>query len=116
MKRLAFILTCLVIASPAGAEGLTGNVLYEACTDRDNAANQTICQTWMAGFTSGIFGAQAEAHRRSLTAVTCLPNEITPGQTRLIVEKFMKDNPKLLHHPADAIAFVALSEAFPCNK
>jgi Rap1a immunity proteins len=117
MKRLAFILTCLVIACPAGAEeGLTGNVLYDACNDRDNLTNQTFCNMWILGFSTGFFDAQAEAHRQKLTAVSCLPNGITGEQARLIVEEFMKDNPKLLHHPADVIAFAALNAAFPCKK
>ena len=106
----AFMVSCL---SAANAGDFTGMQLRELCTAGSDAPEQNICRTWISGYQAGLFAAQtiAKAHR-----VTCLPRGFTGDQAWLIVEKFMKDHPNILHGRADVIAFVALSEAFPCGS
>jgi hypothetical protein len=60
----------------------------------------------------GLFAAQATAKQQR---VTCLPSGSTGEQAVLIVRKFLKDSPQVLHQPADVLAFVALTRAFPCT-
>jgi hypothetical protein len=111
MKGFAFILVCLVIACPAKAD-FTGADLQSACTD-----NQDLCDFWLTGFVSGMFGSQAVAQQGKLTPVSCFPEGgITLHQARLIVEKYMRDHPEHLHSSAQDVVFAALELEFPCNR
>ena len=110
-ERFVFVLICLVIAWSAKAD-FTGADLQSACTD-----NQDLCDFWLTGFMSGMFGPQTTAQQGNVTPVSCLPEEgITPYQARVIVEKYMHDQPDNLHLSAQAIVFAAFGEAYPCNK
>jgi hypothetical protein len=105
MKKLVFILACLVIACPAKAD-FTGADLQSACTD-----NQDICDFWITSSLLGAFGSQTNAG-----LVSCPPAGTTPTQARLIVEKYMHDHPESLHLPAQDIVFAASQLSFPCIK
>ena len=110
MKKVVFILACLLIACPAKAD-FTGADLKSACTD-----NQDICDFWITSFLLRAFGSQAIAQQGNLTVVSCPPAGTTPTQARLIVEKYMQDHPENLHLPAQDIVFAAAGLAFPCKK
>jgi Rap1a immunity proteins len=108
------LLIGFLVASPAYA-GMTGSTLYAACNTRTEHG-ETTCSLWMSGFGSGMYSAQRLAHRNHLPAVTCFPDEISGTEVRAVVEKFMRDNPALLHFDADVLATTALGDAFPCPK
>jgi len=110
MKRLVFILVCLVIACPAKAD-FTGADLHSICTD-----NQDLCDFWITGFMSGMFGSQATAQKENVTPVSCLPGGMTESEARIIVEKYMRDHPERLHLSARDTVFTAFNLAFPCNR
>jgi hypothetical protein len=110
MKRLVFILVCLVIAGPAKAD-FTGADLHSVCTD-----NQDLCDFWITGFMSGMFGSQTTAQKGNVTPVICLPGGTTNYRARLIVENYMRDHPESLRLPARAVVFAAFGLAFPCTK
>lgn len=46
----------------------------------------------------------------------CLPPDIIIGQIALIVSKYLKTHPELLHETAFILIFRALDESFPCKK
>jgi len=104
MKKVLFILACLVIACPAKAD-FTGADLQSACTN-----NQDICDFWITSFLLGAFGSQANAQ------ISCPPGGTTRTQARLIIENYMRDHPEQLHSPAQDIVFAAAQLAFPCTK
>src|SRR6516165_1452237 len=110
MKKLVFILACLVIACPAKAD-FTGADLQSACTD-----NQDICDFWITSFLLGAFGSQAIAMQGNFAPISCSPGGTTRTQARFIVEKYMHDHPENLHLPAQDIVFAAAEQAFPCTK
>jgi hypothetical protein len=128
MKRLLFVLICLLIASPTHAQSdnpeMTGQFLYQLCNDKSELS-QGECSSWIYGFARGMGVAQLYADKQHLTPpgarrptgspTTCLSDELTGTQARLIIEKFMRDHPELLHHLAAGIAGAALVQAFPCN-
>ncbi len=66
---------------------------------------------WISGFEAGLFAAQ---HAAGMNMSVCLPEGITGEQAILIIEKFMKENPKILNMGADVVAHFALWQAFPC--
>ena len=110
MKKVVFILTCLLIACRAKAD-FTGADLQSACTD-----NQDICDFWITSFLLGAFGSQAVSQQGNFTPIGCPPAGTTRFQARLIVEKYMQDHPENLHLPAKDIVFAAAELAFPCTK
>ena len=110
MKKLVFILACLVIACPAKAD-FTGADLQSACTD-----NQDICDFWITSSLLGAFGSQTNAQQGNFSPLGCPPGGTTRAQARLIVEKYMHDHPKDLHLPARDIVFAASQQVFPCPE
>ena len=44
----------------------------------------------------------------------CIPLSVPPDQSRLVVIKWLKDNPKQLGQPASLLAFAALRNTYPC--
>jgi hypothetical protein len=110
MKRVLFILACLVIACPAKAD-FTGADLQSACTD-----NQDICDFWITSFLLGAFGSQTNTQQRNFAQVSCPPGGTMRAIARLIVENYMRDHPEQLHLPAQDIVFAAAQLAFPCTK
>ena len=110
MKKVVFILACLVIACPAKAD-FTGADLQSACTD-----NQDICDFWITSFLLGAFGSQGIAQQGNFSPVGCPPGGVTASQARLIVENYMHDHPENLHLPAQDVVLAASALAFPCNK
>jgi hypothetical protein len=110
MKKVVFILACLVISCPAKAD-FTGADLQSACTD-----NQDICDFWITSALLGAFGSQTNAQQGNFSPAGCPPGGITPSQARLIVEKYMRDHPEDLHLPAQEIVSAASRQEFPCTK
>ena len=110
MKKVVFILACLVIACRAKAD-FTGADLQSACTD-----NQDICDFWMTSFLLGAFGSQAVSQQGNFTPIGCPPAGTTRFQARLIVEKYMQDHPDDLHLPAQDIVSAASRLVFPCTR
>ena len=111
MKKVLFILACLVIASPAKAD-FTGADLQSACTD-----NQDICDFWITSFLLGAFGSQASPSQQgNFMSAGCPPRDITRYQARLILENYMHDHPENLHLPPQDVVLAASALAFPCNK
>jgi hypothetical protein len=116
MKRLIFILMCLVLAYPAKAQNpeLTAQNLYDMCSDNSQHA-KTLCETWIYGFARGMQFSEQVQKSKHLSPVTCLSEKLTGEQARLIIEKYMRDHPERLHFPAAIIAGFALDFAFPCK-
>jgi hypothetical protein len=46
----------------------------------------------------------------------CVPNDISLGQTQLIVRDYLAAHPKKLHSAASFLVTAALSEAFGCHR
>ena len=110
MKKVVFILACLVIACPAESD-FTGAELQSTCSN-----NQDICDFWITSSLLGAFGSQTVSQQENFSPVGCPPAGTTPTQARTIVENYMHDHPENLHLPAQDIVFAASQLAFPCTK
>jgi hypothetical protein len=105
----------LLVAYPAqGANYLTGNFIYANCNGGSH--QKALCNAFVIGFTYGLLSAQRLANYKKLAPSTCIPDDVTPNQVRLIFEKYMRDHPEDLHLQASLMLSVVLDETFPCNK
>ena len=116
MTRLLISAVFAVLIAPAArAEGLDGTKLYEICGHHDfSSSENTVCAYYVKGFIEGMLFGDFSA---KVTVGYCPPEEgISVEQGRLIIEKYMRDNPAILHRHAGVIAGEALLTAFPCKK
>ena len=93
--------------------------LNKACTSASGTPGDSVCKTWVSGFYSGLAMAQVDASTNHKVPATCLPSgsgAASTDQMRLIIQKFMRDNPQLLNQPMEMVAFLAIQGAFPCPK
>ena len=116
MKHILLII-CFLAASVAPVLAFTGMDLSQQCSSAPESLGDTFCKTFVTAFTLGLGAVQNQAYAEHKTTMTCIPTGeggATMDQIRLIVEKFMRDNPQILNKPADVIMFVAINKAFPC--
>jgi hypothetical protein len=112
--RGTIILFLLMAFLTSPAAGLTGNELQEFCSAPESSSKNFACTTYVSGFVAGI--ETGEGTKRKDTRMWCFPDGATIGQARLIIEKYMRDNPQSLHQGAPVIAGKALLSAFPCKN
>ena len=67
-------------------------------------------------FGSNLDGKEMHIDEIAKISGFCLPKEITVGQLGLVVTKYLKENPNLLHASASGLIDLALKESFPCSK
>ncbi len=115
MRRLVLLLIFLLMANSAKAQNseITGNWLYTVCAASDQQG-QLICKIWVSGFEAGMFSSQELAWANKIKPASCIPNNVTGDQAKLVIQKFMRDNPKYMRLPAEMVAAYALEIAFPC--
>ena len=116
MRRFVFPLVFLLMLSPAKAQtsNLTGDWLRTVCATSEQQG-QLICQIWISGFQAGLISSQNLAQVNKLKPASCIPYDVTADQAKLIIEKFLTDNPQYMQLSAAMVAAYALVIAFPCR-
>jgi hypothetical protein len=100
---LAVALGCIQPAKAAG----TGMDLQQWCSG--GGADGLRCMTFIFGFISGLsYAADGK--------VLCVPDDLTAGQSALIVQKWMRDHPEELNRSMGIVAGRALSAAYACKQ
>ena len=109
MLRLG--LTLCLISLPTCAGAFTGSDLYRMCTDgaRENAS---VCAAYIRGIHEGI-GLGEGMFREGVNY--CPPDDLRGEQTRLLVEKCMREKPEIMHRGAGLLVGGALYRAFGCE-
>jgi Rap1a immunity proteins len=119
MKLWPIAAVALIFAScPAESNNFyTAQELQTDCSDHSASSISSIrtllCLHYIAGFVDGI--RANEDPKRSAEKLWCFPKGITLGQARQVIEKYMRDNPQVLHLEAAGVAGLALLTAFPCK-
>jgi hypothetical protein len=115
MRRFVLVLILLLTASSAKAQNsnLAGNWLYTVCGASDQQG-QLICKMWVSGFQAGMVSSQNLARVSKIKPASCIPYDLTADQTKLVIEKFLRDNPQYMQLSAEMVAAYALVIAFPC--
>jgi len=89
----------------------TGNKLLEACESKGEF-DQEFCHGYITGV-SDMEGINTAAHpeqRRS-----CIPEDVTNGQIKDVVLKYLRDHPEDRHLLAAILIVEAVSKAFSCK-
>jgi hypothetical protein len=107
--RLAALLL-LLCEPPASAQFYTGNDLYAVCiaTQSEEAFNTKWGEC--LGYIIGIADAHIFAAPRN-----CPNSQVTRGQARDVVIRYLQLNPGIRHLSAETLASAALAQAFPCQ-
>ncbi|WLA47619.1 Rap1a/Tai family immunity protein [Bradyrhizobium elkanii] len=94
------------------ASALTGLELKKACDQKSGVGN-TVCLVYSRGFIDGFVTGRIVGKN---DVTVCLPKEgVAAEQARLIVEKYLRDNPEQLHQEAGLLAASAIVGSFPCH-
>lgn len=103
-----------VLASPTWAATLTGNKLEQFCSSPTGSPGQLACVMYIQGFVGGIEAGDGTKVKDK--RAWCFPDGSTVGQSKLVVQKYMRDNPQDLHNEAAVVVGIALVQAFPCKN
>lgn len=103
MKHAATLLLALA-ATTAQAEFLDGNALLDAMAVDSPSRNGVAL-----GYVMGVFDT---GHG----VIHCAPANVTAGQARDVVRKFLEAMPQDRHNTADAITTYVLKAAWPCQE
>jgi hypothetical protein len=111
----AAIAAAIVLMSIQSAGALTGADLWNQCQTRDEGSSLNLaCTAYIRGFVDGFVSANTLAN---IKIRTCIPRAgVSVTQARLIIEKYLRENPQHLHQQAGLLAMSAITGAFPCGK
>jgi Tfp pilus assembly protein PilF len=70
-------------------------------------------ETWENAMAAGYVMAISDTYQNE---VHCAAPNVTAGQTRDVVKKYLENNPEVRDVGADVLSLVALSIAFPCKQ
>lgn len=117
MKSVILLgLMALPLPNVASAQspGFTEHILYQTCSSEDDGM-KAICVAYLRGFLYGVrFGEAMQKRGHPI----CLAKSMDPMTARLIVKKFIEDNPKTLDADGpsggEITTLMALAAAYPC--
>jgi len=97
---------------PLQARALTGAELLRLCRQEKATRGNLACVTYTRGFIDGFVSATIAANKN---ARACIPSDgVSADQGRLIIEKYLRDNPEKLDLDAGDLAMAAMIDAFRC--
>ena len=110
--------TVMCLSQPALA--LSGNELKQHCNDESIYANG-ICTGYVIGVARGsaswhneIKNYLSDALPEELIEPHCIPENVSLGQLRDIVKKYLENNPEVLHYDAASLVLLAFHYSFDC--
>jgi len=109
---LKHALTLCLISLPMDAMALTGNELYRLCTE-GTRGNSAVCAAYIRGIHEGMSLGEGMAKEG---VDYCPPDGLRGEQTKLIVEKYMREKPEIMHKGAGILVGSALYKAFGCES
>jgi hypothetical protein len=119
----------MALLGPGTALSYTGNELLAQCRSPE-IAQARFCLGFVAGYASGyntgvMEGIYLSNPRTTLGELTpklhalrpyCMPEEVTAGQMRDIVVKWLEENPKERHKEVWILIPMAVTSAYPCRQ
>ena len=103
----------ILVSSQVSA--LTGADLYKFCSYPRDSPEDLVCNTYIRGFDDGML-ISSVAFTPKAKKRFCAPSKVIDlTQVRLIIDKFLREHPQILHFEAGVLGGLAISQAFPCN-
>jgi hypothetical protein len=107
-RSLIVIIVLWPMAAFAAADTFyTGNQLFRYCEQKSES-----CLDYIAGVVDTIMVANVVTQTRMI----CISGNIELGQAVDITMNYLRAHPEQRQHNAASMAFVALRNAFPCDK
>jgi hypothetical protein len=110
------VVTLFILSMSVSVEAMTGNELIEHC---DKFGVEVTSEDWQQnaycmGYIVGVIhGMEYLDFKKQI----CIPTKnVKQGQIIKVVIKYLNDNPQRLHEQYTHIIYLAITEAFPCNK
>jgi hypothetical protein len=110
MKRAIAVLGLVLWAQEGFASFRDGNQILLECKE-EGTIGYGYCVGYIA---SASDTAEMWANQGFMKKAICHPENVSQGQLRQIVVKFLEENPEKLHLSADSLVVTALIRAFPC--
>jgi hypothetical protein len=104
MMKSLLIISLFFIPSLSQAEFKGGNELKSSCNATSSNVEQAICL--------GYVMAVADIY---INKQICLPKNVTAGQAKDVVLKYLNGYPERLHFSADSLVLDSLKNTFPCR-
>lgn len=104
MKIKKWLVMLLLVPAVARAEFVTGNDLLSKMR-----SSEVYDMMYALGYVLGV-------HDSFEGSTICTGSQVTAGQTRDVVKRFLENNPGQRDMSATVLSIVALMEAFPCKE
>lgn len=110
-------ITALLVALFCGphlhAQQITGNDLYQWLTETKKSQAGSEHDRQQANIARGY--ALGLSETLSAAGLICMPQGVSRGQVTDIIYKMLESQPQVRHMSANALAAVALQDAYPCK-
>ncbi len=110
---IIWLAAALLYHTPASAEGdplnKSGNAFLTEC---GTGPHNFKCLGYVAGLRDGIDVAEMASRKETV----CIPSEVTAGQMYDVIAAHIRANPANRHFPTPVLAYIALTQAFPCKS
>jgi hypothetical protein len=104
MGKAIALLLAVCLSIPAHAGFLSGNMLLS-----NIQSDESFKRAYAIGFILGVHDVYEDQ-------IICSGANVTGGQLRDIVKKFLENNPSERDLPAHLLVMISLGKAFPCKS
>jgi len=119
MKRiiLAALVGVLFVSTGSSAGAVSGNRLYSDCREgQKGGVDSFIPYGACIGYIEAVLDISEGVDKGINGFKFCINKNVTSGQVRDIVLKWLEDNPQNRHFGASGLVAASLFVAFPCKK
>ena len=110
-----FVLINLMILGTFLSAGSTkyfynGTKLYNLCR-AENAIDEALCEGYILGVQDAIYSGHLSDHFS-----ICLPEGVEPDQIRLLLIRFIENNPDSMNFAAEGLVAKTLETSYSCDR
>jgi len=87
-----------------------GTKLYNLCR-AENAIDEALCEGYILGVQDAIYSGHLSDHFS-----ICLPEGVEPDQIRLLLLRFIENNPDIMNFAAEGLVAKTLETSYSCKK
>ena len=88
----------------------SGTKLYNLCR-AGNTIDEALCEGYIMGVQDAIYSGHLSDHFN-----ICLPEGVEPDQLRLMLIRFIENNPNFMNFAGEGLVAKTLETSYSCNK